>query len=323
MKKIKIKLKVIHIIMIFFILLSLILICEIINLNYKLKNKEIVVNELKSNVEEETLTRKTAKEEREKMLQKGNIDINSELIKDLYSRLFKSNFIANDYEGSFYKNEKTTIDTLSNTEKSVAILTYLENKGKTRVEEDAIDINVLKRLFHYSEKEDFVDEIRVYPKEEVEDAVNKIFGKNVEIQFENFMGCGESFEYIDGAYYAYEFPGGGFGATNVGFGQIQYAITDGDFVYIYDRFIYKRYFDIETNYKEYRGKDLTAYYASSEDDKYVAIHGVNVQGDEYEITDDIIYDLSVYLNLYKHTFKKSETGEYYWVSTEIAEESKR
>lgn len=336
MKKIEFKLKVIHIVVFFLILFSMVLLFEIVNLRLKLGGK-LDNNDIESIVENtvtELVAEKNENKEknnskitkaiikREEMAKNGNIDINSEFVKELYSRLFVSNFIANDYEGSFYKNDKTTLETLSNTEKSLAVLTYLEKQGKERVEQDAIELSVLRQMKHFSEEHDFVDDIRVYSKEEIEDAVNKIFGENVKINFENFDGCGECFEYIDGRYYAYVFPGGGFGALTEGLGQIQYVIEDGDYVYIYDKFVFKRYFAVETNYKGYTSDDLTAYYASSEDEKYVAIHKIDIDIDayEFELEDDIIYDLYDSLNLYKHTFKKDKNGNYHWVSTEIVEE---
>lgn len=332
MKKIEFKIKVIHIVVFFLVLFSMVLLFEIVNLRLKLSGKldndiesivENTVTELVSeNKEKNNSKRVKAKSKRAAMSQYGNIDINSELVKELYSRLFVSNFIAYEYEGSFYKNDKTTLESLSNTEKSLAVLTYLERKGKESVEQDAIELSVLKQMKHFSEEYDFVDDIRVYPKEEVEDAVNKIFGENVKINFENFDGCGECFEYIDGGYYAYVFPGGGFGALTEGLGQIQYAVEDGDYVYIYDKFVFKRYFAVETNYKGYSHDDLTAYYTSSEDEKYIAIHEIDMDKDtsEFELTDDIIYDLYDSLNLYKHTFKKDTNGNYHWESTEIVKE---
>lgn len=336
MKKVEFKLKMIHIVVFFLVLFSMVLLFEIINLRLKLSGK-LDNNDIESIVENtvtELVAEKNKNEEennpkitkaiikREEMAEKGNLDIESEFVKELYSRLFVSNFIANDYEGSFYKNDKTTLKSLSNTEKSLAVLTYLERKGKEPVEQDAVDLSVLKQMKHFSEEYDFVDEIRVYPKEEVEDAVIKIFGENVKINFENFDGCGECFEYIDGGYYAYVFPGGGFGALTEGLGQIQYAVEDGGYVYIYDKFVFKRYFAVETNYKGNSYDDLTAYYASSEDDKYVAIHKADIEVDssEFKITDDIIYDLYDSLNLYKHTFKKDTNGNYHWISTEIVKE---
>lgn len=107
----------------------------------------------------------------------------------------------------------------------------------------------------------------------------------------HFMACG----------------GGGYGATTNALGKIQYAVQETDYIYIFDKFIYSR---------DYPNEDIyNVYYKTSieNSENYIGEKDVDINNAIEFLYND--------LYMYKHTFKKSENGEYYWVSTEKYEEN--
>jgi len=249
----------------------------------------------------------------------GKIDINSELVKELYSKVLKSNYIyADDFdeEYSFYKDEKVTVNNLTNTEKVIAVLQYLEeNNYGTKIELAKLNQEILNRLNMYvpAELEGPVYG-EVYDVNVLEKATKLIFGENIQIDGFSFTNyCAVAHDYIDGNYYHYMYPGGGGQSCEYGYSKIERVQEEGDYIYIYDKFIYA---DDKLN-----AFGFAEYFKNSS--KSVSI-GVAEEWDEIEIgTSDPIQInklISKYedkLNTYKHTFKKNVDGEYYWVSTEI------
>lgn len=236
----------------------------------------------------------------------GNLDINSELVQNLYSKILKSNDIAYDFIGSFYKEEKTTLNNLSNEEKLVATIQTLPDKEYTNFKN--IDKSISEKLGYLSDRSDdsqyvHLNSLKVYSKEEIIEQAESIFGKDVKLEITSLNGCAHDYDYIDGKLYSYDYEGGGFGDFNSGYGEIQYAIKDKEFIYIFDKFIYK---------DEYN----TNYYKSSNSDIPLE-ENFEIKG---TLKDYLLY-LFNDLYMYKHTFKKDETGEYYWISTEKYKEN--
>lgn len=278
-------------------------------------------------VEIDRTVRKSGKEKREKLASKGNMNIDDEIVQELYNtKLLKANSIAYDYEGSFYKNSKTTVKDLSNQEKNVAILQYLEWQEKEYTDVNTLSENEIKKLLNVVDVDlseinlsETISNLKIFSEVEIKNAMIEIFGKEIDVEFESFHGCAEDFAYIDGKYYFYDFPGGGYGDLNYGLGQIQYVIKKNDYIYIYDKFAYRRDMDFEVEYKEKYAEPLNAYYASSDDTVPIGIDCIDVVTNYDEGQDAEIYELYNDLHLYKHTFKKGENDSYYWVSTEIEE----
>lgn len=254
------------------------------------------------------------------------LDKNSELVKELYSKILKSNYIyCNDdgeFLGSFYKDKKVTVDDLSNEEKLVAVLQYLteNNKGKNMDFSDLED-EVLDKLEYYVGEvgdKGNSSEVEIYDDNEVKAAVEEIFGNNVNVTgFTIDNHCAYVYEYYDEKYYSYSYPGGGYGIGAYGYSEIQSAEKTGDYIYIYDKFIYRE--DYPTD-----GEEYIEYYTDST--KNNSIDKILFSDNNYKVIEDTIKDnveannlISKYnekLNTYKHTFKKDANGNYYWVSTE-------
>ena len=187
----------------------------------------------------------------------GNLDINSELVQNLYSKILKSNDIAYDFIGSFYKEEKTTLNNLSNEEKLVATIQTLPDKEYTNFKN--IDKSISEKLGYLSDRSDdsqyvHLNSLKVYSKEEIIEQAESIFGKDVKLEITSLNGCAHDYDYIDGKLYSYDYEGGGFGDFNSGYGEIQYAIKDKEFIYIFDKFIYKD--EYNTNYYKSSNSDI-------------------------------------------------------------------
>lgn len=255
----------------------------------------------------------------------GNLDINSELVQNLYSKILKCNKTAIDYEGSFYKDEKTTINNLNNKEKNITIIQNLTEKANINFKDlnKEIQEKIIERLEkHYrrdinlTEGSEYVRNLKIYSEEELKEKTTEIFGNNTKINFENLnSGMDSYWEYIDGNYYSFSgYGGGGYGAPNDAFGKIQYAIEEKEYIYIYDKFIYLRDYPSEDIYSNGYKNSVKS------DQNNIGIISKFLNHNSYEEYQNslnklinILYDK---LYMYKHTFKKAENGEYYWISTE-------
>lgn len=146
-------------------------------------------------------------------IQPGNLDINSEIVQNLYSKILKSNKISYDFEGSFYKDEKTTIDNLTNEEKVLAIVQNLEEKDYTEFNNlnKEIKEELLKRVGKKYQYEiemtkgyQYVRYLTIYSEEELIKKAKEIFGSNINVNFANFDNAMDQYwEYIDGDYYSF------------------------------------------------------------------------------------------------------------------------
>ena len=268
----------------------------------------------------------SAKKQNDSEVSLGNLDINSEIVQSLYSKILKCNKTAIDYEGSFYKNEKTTTDTLSNFEKSIAIVQNLTDKETTAFKDLEKDIQkeLIKRVekhyerdFDISEGNEYIRNLKIYSEKDLQEKTLEIFGNNIEIEFENLdSGFDSYWEYINGSYYSFSgYGGGGYGPPNDAYGKIQYAIEDKEYIYIFDKFIYLRDFPSDSIYSN-------AYKTSIESpENDLGTVSEHMKYDTYEDYQNSLKNVIDILNdklyIYKHTFKKGENGDYYWVSTEV------
>lgn len=252
------------------------------------------------------------------------LDINSELVQELHSKILKFNHIydfGSGKEYSFYRDKKVTVSDLTNTEKVIAVMQYLEeNNYGTKIKFTELEQKTLDKLTMYVSPDEepgfsmFADEIcYIYDAIDLEKGAKLIFGDNVQIEWFSFDNCcGETFDYIDGKYYNYCYPGGGYGYYTYGFSKIEEARQDENYIYIYDTFIYAE--DVLELTDMY-----TIFYINSTKSLKIGedqLVGVFIP---FEL-DDTIELISKYedkLNTYKHTFRKNADGEYYWISTEI------
>lgn len=121
---------------------------------------------------------------------KGNLDINSELVQNLYSKILKSNDgIMHAFEGAFYKEEKTTLNNLSNEEKLVIMIKNLPDKEFINFEN--LDESLALKLGYNPDQPDnyqhiHKDTIQVYSTEEIMSVAQKIFGPNVKLNIVDF-----------------------------------------------------------------------------------------------------------------------------------------
>lgn len=142
-----------------------------------------------------------------------NLDINNELVQNLYSKILKCNKTAIDFEGSFYKDEKTTINELTDKEKSIAIIQNLEEKLNSNFEDldKEIQTKILERVENHYERDiklsegyEYVHDLKIYTEEELNQKIIELFGDDVKINFENLdNGMDSYWEYIDGRYYSF------------------------------------------------------------------------------------------------------------------------
>ena len=120
----------------------------------------------------------------------GNLNINGELVQNLYSKILKSNDgIMDAFEGSFYKEEKTTLNNLSNEEKLVIIIKNLPDKEFINFEN--LDESIALKLGYNPNQTDnyqhiHKDTIQVYSTEEIMSVAQKIFGPNVKLNIVDF-----------------------------------------------------------------------------------------------------------------------------------------
>lgn len=279
------------------------------------------VNDTIANYEEkEKQKEKELLERKHKIASTGNLDIESAFVKELYNKVLKANQISYENEGSFYKKDKTTLEILSDTEKLVATLQYLRSNQSNIVYADELDDDIISKLT-YCTKDDieFSDSgIQVFDSEDIKNATKELFGKEVDLKCKTLDGCAEVCEYIDGKYYCYYFAGGGYGYYHHAYTQLQYATKENDKIYIYDKLLYVKDFNYEINYEDGKEGTYNTYHKSF-DENFFAIEGIDYQLEELYQYDDVIDDLYSELDLYKHTFQKDESGNYYWVSTEKVE----
>lgn len=249
----------------------------------------------------------------------AQLDINSELVKELHSKVLKFNHIydfGSGKEYSFYRNTKVTVNDLTNTEKVIAVIQYLEeNNYGTKIELAKLDQEILKKLTKYIPPElEGPVYGEVYDANILKSGIKLVFGDNARIEWFSFdNNCAVAHDFVDGKYYNYTYPGGGYGYSTYAFSKVEKAIQDENYIYIYDKFIYADDFpngnEGPTTYYTDSTKSLMLGVADDFITPYPFVEGANsVLISKYEDK----------LNTYKHTFKKNADGEYYWVSTEIA-----
>lgn len=247
--------------------------------------------------------------------------------------------INNQFKESFYKDEKVSFDTLSDDEKIIAVLNNVSEQDiektdllsfgpkKLKAFQNTTEEEIRSEYYSTTAKEELADdgmkvnEIKVYKHDVLEKTAIKIFGedgKNINWKSLYSGGMGYDVEYIDGNYYWYHYFGGGLGNCTYGYSELEKATQDGEYIYLYDKYVFFNGFDSSVN----NGKDK--YYKSSTMSNELL--DVNYSSD-YIVSDstsyannckNILENNKEKFDTYKHTFKKDADNNYYWVSTEIA-----
>ena len=247
--------------------------------------------------------------------------------------------INNQFKESFYKDQKVTFDTLSDDEKIIAVLNNVSPQDVVITNLQSFGAKRFKAFNNYSEEqiqsqyydvpaeENLADDgmlntaIKVYNHDVIEKTAIKIFGddgKNINWKSIYSGGMGYDVEYIDGNYYWYHYLGGGLGNCTYGYSELEKATQSGDYIYLYDKYIFMNKYDSMVN----NGKDKF-YKSSTMDNELLDVNYSNDYNvaNSQSFSDDcknILDNNNDKFNTYKHTFKKGEDNNYYWVSTEIA-----
>ncbi|MBO5037345.1 MAG: hypothetical protein J6D42_09740 [Clostridia bacterium] len=176
-------------------------------------------------------------------------------------------------------------------------------------------------------------EYTVYPVEELDGAVKKLFGESADIEYQTFFpGDGDHGLVYDGTrFLEWETANGDgfFGFSD--FSILLYAETDGEFVYVTDKFISFDYgsnkdgfFIVNAMYSDgaqsdliFGGDDVPFYYRETRKHTF---GNTNPSVHLFYGRFPGLVSLGDYMQTYKHTFKLSEDGTYFWVSSEPFED---
>lgn len=112
-------------------------------------------------------------------------------------------------------------------------------------------------------------------------------------------------KYQDGIYYFSEFRGGGT-TSEILYNNILKASIDNEYLHIYEE-------EFKVKYKD---KKYVVYLDNETTDETIVL---NYSPNSFAITqseEEIRTSIGDKINIYHHTFKKDENGNYYWVSTE-------
>ena len=238
------------------------------------------------------------------------LDVESELVQNLNKKILKYNNLgastlnAPYFDGSFYKDTKVEYENLTNEEKIIAVINNIEP-----IYQYVSDIDTNKLIYNDIAYFDESSIIKVYTKELLEDVSKKVFGNNgVEIEWETLNMCASILDFVDGNYYEYDYEGGGFDYTENATSKIIKAEQQGEYIYLYDKFLYC--------------DELEFYTENGEPKFYTSVNKTNelnnINGDNYRFDkiNDILEQNIEKCPTYKHTFKIDNKGNCYWVSTE-------
>ena len=275
-KEIKISLGTVICIFIIFVLIIALLGMWYYN-NKNIVNNSNKISETKNDKQEEIENRNEANE----------LNLNSELITELYSYI--PVISSNKIEENAYQSNLVTKEDLE-TE-------YLL----------ACAFKKLNLLDNQKQPSELVEEWYTFDAEILQEKVKQIYGEKLENKSFD-IGYGKGCSYENGKY-LYGF-GGGSGERVYSIRKIQKAYQEDDNLYIEDRYmIFKS--DVDTSKAE-------IYNAS--DDRATLIANLDFEKttsmENEKLEKELIMQYENEMQIYKHTFKKNDNGEYYWYSTE-------
>lgn len=151
----------------------------------------------------------------------------------------------------------------------------------------------------------------------LKDSVKRAFGSEKYFQkLDSFQGMGLlNCKLQDNVYYCTNSGGGSTFGDGVA-KKIEKAEQDGDYIYIYEKYVYVHFENLEEHYKDSSIQLQFKIYPSPDSETSIVD---TVYPYDFENTNSVFdIDESIEKNAitYKHTFKKSSSGTYYWVSTE-------
>ena len=270
------------------------------NLSEKVTNLEKNINNSSNNIENV-----------ENEIELEVLNIEDELVEKLYGYVLKSdNFDhcfawQNNLEpASFYRKTKVTYEDLSDIEKTIVVL---ENYTDSEIK--IVDKAKLKGVIENIDS--VYNDVRVF--EKLSEKSNEIFNQTI-TKWNEYDGLAGALEYKDDNYYLIGYDGGGKGTSIIGYSKLQKAEKDEENIYIYDKFMYVDSTNMDLNENDSK----IHIYTTSDKAKDVGQEKDIVWGNDQNL-EKYYEKYENELNTFKHTFKKAENGNYYWLSTEICD----
>lgn len=233
------------------------------------------------------------------------LDITNEAVKNLYKLIRGA---ARSETESFHLSKKVT----------------LEDFSFERIRQVVFsNITIDEVIESYSEGNRTYHDISA---EVFENKAKELFGPELEIVHENFIGVADQeVIYEDGVYKKVHNIRNDFVDAMISDSYLSKAELDGDTVYLYDKYVYIEAIVDENdwptgNHNIYSTDDKKTLIGDNIKIDYPTLWGGNaIWGDDKDqVTLDAMND--VYLDgqmlTFKHTFKKAEDGTYYWYSSE-------
>ncbi len=291
---------------------------------------ETKINETQTNEQNSELSNMNVSQQETVNAGQEDFSLNLE---ELYSYVLKYNNLSaavinagvqEDYsDASFYKDSKVTYSNLSNIEKEIVVFSNIDDEDieYVNISEIAnVDLEYIDTYYDNGQKD-----IKVISQDVLNNTAKKIFGEQAtDIQWDEMINCNvaEYIEYADGNYYWYPIEGGGLGYTKEAESSITSIEKQGDYLYIYDKYLLA---DMTDYYLEETGASIK-YYTTSDESQELSnisendIAVIEIYEDNFkEVWNWLYKNYADQLNTYKHTFQIGEDGNYYWVSSEIVE----
>ena len=315
-------------------------------------NKKQTKPEIPDNEKVENVVNKV-QEDNEKI---EELDVNSEIVQELYSYIknkWPMDVIVNttgQANSIIYTTGQTTIDTISNDTKLMAVIyRIIQNKDYVleninnlvyNNEYDGYELDMNNISYWYDDENDnwvekvgfngeskaYVYSIETISNEKIQKVAREIFNTTIQIEKHSYDFLGEAVVYDNGNYKILEYPGGG-GTLFDTDHKIIKAEKYNDKIIIYDNYI-ASWEEMKEN--TYETMYTTKFYAALDKKKEIVplkkleyISQLCSEGKENEIEAMMLdskkakEEYGITLPIYKHTFKQSENGNYYWVSTEL------
>lgn len=234
------------------------------------------------------------------------LDIEDDLVRDLYSTIEVYNFGVE--EVNFHRSNKITIDDLSNNFKLLVIFNQCFMKGFNT---------------HITESQGWGD----ISEKDAKKVETEIFGKDANVKYESLLGYSLEFNYKNKKFESeINQKTGGMNPNVNDYMEIVAASKDEDNIYIYDKFVRVTGLSVEpeepkvgvyaTSDKEIIiDENLTQEELNDIVSKYDQLDSGGETPENYELL-GLKDKYESQILTYKHTFKKSEDGTYYWVSSE-------
>ena len=243
------------------------------------------------------------------------LDINSELVQELYGYVPDSSGIPNMLDA--YRSKKVTVEDIDN---QLILRTAFFNK-KIEIGENAfVDEGNAGNL---QDSQEDNSTWLYFTIDVMEEAVKRVFGNNIGMKHEDFdvtngvSSCTMT-EYNGFDMYHYTFGGSG-GDWHGGNKMIINAFKENDEIYLYDRYVFYILADDVTV-----DEDGSLYVSSSQTLRiYPTSEKSNLlrelKSDKHFAYNELYDKMADLMKTYKHTFKKADNGSYYWYSTEPVE----